>query len=152
MDNSRTPYLSLVEDAVRELNRSAGTEVARLLGPRPHSEVFSLFSKGDLFILPCNWEEPFGMVALEAMSKGCVPFVPNRGGLPEVVRGGGVVIDVPNGAPMSIVELFADAIEQCADDAVLARLRTQGWSRAEELTWERVTAFTDREFDGLLLE
>ena len=62
------------------MNANAGIEAARLLDPKPHSVVFDLFAENEVFVYPCEWEEPFGMVAFEAtamdMDKGCVPFVP----------------------------------------------------------------------------
>lgn len=37
-------------------------------------------------LLACSrWEEPFGLVALEALATGLVPVVPKHGGLPEAV-------------------------------------------------------------------
>ncbi|MFB7843172.1 glycosyltransferase family 4 protein [Microbacterium sp. NPDC056052] len=146
-DNSPTPYLAMVESAVRDLNETVGVEVARLLGPRPHPEVFRLFEEGDLFVLPSAWEEPFGMVALEAMAKGCVPFVSAKGGLPEVVRDGGVVISNTSESKTSVVSAFADAVEEHLAPDALDRLRLLGWDRASELTWERVAESADQEFE-----
>lgn len=140
-DNSATPYLAAITSAVAELNRMAGAEVARMLGPRPHNEVFALFSRSDIFVLPAKWEEPFGMVALESMAKGCVPVITRRGGLPDVVRDGGIVVDTNLDDAAAIVNDFADMIESI--EAKLPEIRERGWNRAEELTWENVTAQLD---------
>lgn len=146
-DNAPSPYLSQVLKAVRELNADAGTEVARVLGPKPHPEVFELFAESDFFVYPCEWEEPFGMVALEAMAKGCVPFVPRKGGLPGVVQDGGVVVEAP---PGETVTAFADAIESRLGSSTIDELRRRGWARAEQLTWESIAEVTDGVFERTL--
>ncbi|HWU28374.1 MAG TPA: glycosyltransferase family 4 protein [Microbacterium sp.] len=142
-ENGPTQYLSQVEAAVSALNRREGDTVARFLGPRPHDEVFDLFAANDIFLLPCSWEEPFGMVALEAMAKGCVPVVSDRGGLPDVVQDGGVAVRIPEDQ-REVPVVFADAIERVNTPDDLTRLRACGWNRAEQLTWESVaTSFDD---------
>lgn len=47
------------------------------------------------FIFPIEWEEPFGMVMIEAMSCGTPVIAYNRGSVPEVLRDGltGFIID-----------------------------------------------------------
>lgn len=44
-----------------------------------------LYSKADVFLVPSKWEEPFGRVSVEALSRGCIVLVSNVGGLPETV-------------------------------------------------------------------
>lgn len=146
-DNAPSPYLAQVLKAARELNAHAGTDVARVLGPKPHSTVFELFAQAGFFVYPCEWEEPFGMVALEAMAKGCIPVVPMKGGLPEVVGDGGVVVHaLPGGA----VDAFADAIERCLSSSNADELRQRGFARAEELTWQSIAAVADGVFERTL--
>lgn len=147
-DNAPSPYLAQVLKAARELNADAGSEVARVLGPKPHSAVFDLFAHGDFFVYPCEWEEPFGMVALEAMTKGCVPVVPPKGGLPEVVQGGGVVVAAESTG--GTVDAFADAIAQRLGSGDLDELRERGWARAEELTWPSIAGIADGVFQRCL--
>ncbi|WP_162622987.1 glycosyltransferase family 4 protein [Billgrantia lactosivorans] len=47
--------------------------------------VDELFNPADVFLVPSTWEEPFGRVAIEALSNGCIVVVSNKGGLPETV-------------------------------------------------------------------
>ena len=146
-DNAPSPYLSQLLKAAEDLNSEAGDVVAQILGPKPHSEVFESFEQSDFFVYPCEWEEPFGMVALEAMAKGCVPVVPRKGGLPGVVQTGGIVVDAPE---ERMVGAFADAIEQRLGSSELDELRERGWNRAEQLTWESVATNADAEFEQCL--
>lgn len=43
-------------------------------------------------IIPSKWEEPFGIVATEAMACSCITFVSNRGGLCEIANNTGAIV------------------------------------------------------------
>ena len=47
------------------------------------------------FIFPIEWEEPFGLVMIEAMSTGTPVIAYRRGAVPEVVKDGvsGFIVD-----------------------------------------------------------
>lgn len=47
-------------------------------------------------LIPSIWEEPFGMVALEAMACGCIPIASISGGLPEAVGRAGLLFEKGN--------------------------------------------------------
>lgn len=49
------------------------------------SDPFDLYRRLDVMIVPSQWHEPFGRVAVEAISHGVPALVSNRGGLPETV-------------------------------------------------------------------
>ncbi len=57
------------------------------------SDMRSVYRQTSLLIAPSRWEEGFGMVALEAQSCGIPVIASRRGGLPEAVGGGGLLID-----------------------------------------------------------
>ena len=61
-------------------------------GLRSSAEVAELCRTHRLLTVPSVWEEPFGIVALEALACGCVPVVARSGGLPEAVGRCGVVL------------------------------------------------------------
>ena len=44
----------------------------------------SILKKSDILIVPSLWEEPFGLVLIEAMRMGCIPIVSQNGALPEI--------------------------------------------------------------------
>lgn len=51
-------------------------------------DLWSLMGHATAVLLPIAWEEPFGLVAAEAMAAGCPVIAYGRGALPEVVSNG----------------------------------------------------------------
>ncbi|WP_442927721.1 glycosyltransferase [Microbacterium sp. MMO-20] len=119
------------------------------MGPLPHADVLRQFEDSDLFVFPCQWDEPFGMVAVEAMSRGCIPVVIGRGGLAEVVQGAGHVISPLNADPIS--EMVAYMSELCRDPSLLEAKRRECVIRADEFNWDRVAHEMDRMIEEISL-
>ena len=49
-----------------------------------YKEIPLLYQLADITVVPSKWEEPFGMVALEALAMGCPLIVTKKGGLKEI--------------------------------------------------------------------
>ncbi len=77
-DAPDTPFLR----ALRPRAAAAGVVLA---GHRPHAAVLDAMARAAVVAVPSRWEEPFGLVALEAMACGAAVVASPRGGLPEVV-------------------------------------------------------------------
>ena len=71
------------------------------------SDMRSVYRKTRLLIVPSRWEEGFGLVALEAQSCGIPVIASRRGGLPEAVGDGGLLID-----DFSDVNAWVEAIDR----------------------------------------
>jgi glycosyltransferase involved in cell wall biosynthesis len=65
-------------------------------------------------LMPIRWDEPFGMVMLEAMASGTPVVALNRGAVPELVRHGetGLICEDPAGLPKALRE--ADTLDPAA--------------------------------------
>jgi glycosyltransferase involved in cell wall biosynthesis len=54
-----------------------------LEGHRPHDELLRLYASYDVLAFPTQSREPFGLVALEAAARGCVPLMTRDCGVAE---------------------------------------------------------------------
>ncbi len=70
-------------------------EQIKYIGPVNTRQKISLLSKAYGFLNPIQWEEPFGMVMIEAMALGCPVISFARGAAPEIVAQGkgGFLVD-----------------------------------------------------------
>jgi glycosyltransferase involved in cell wall biosynthesis len=66
-----------------------------LLGLLSAEECQEVMARVRAVIIPSQWEEPFGLVAVEAMSQGTPPIAADHGALPELIEpsGSGVLFD-----------------------------------------------------------
>lgn len=60
-------------------------------------EVISLMQKAKGFLMTINWEEPFGLTMIEAMSCGTPVIAFDRGSVPEIIIDGKTGFIVPSG-------------------------------------------------------
>jgi glycosyltransferase involved in cell wall biosynthesis len=63
-------------------------EQIRYLGPVNDSEKSELLSKALAFLMPIEWDEPFGIVMVEAMACGTPVIALDRGAVPEIIKDG----------------------------------------------------------------
>ena len=63
-----------------------------------------------IIVIPSIWEEPFGLVAAEAMSNGISIIASKVGGMPEIIGDNGVLIENINYKKLrkNLIELLKD--------------------------------------------
>ncbi|MFC1632769.1 glycosyltransferase family 4 protein [Patescibacteria group bacterium] len=61
---------------------------AKYRGMIPHKEVSNFLGHAKALIFPIKWEEPFGLVMIEAMATGTPVIAYGRGSVPEIVKDG----------------------------------------------------------------
>lgn len=71
--------------------------------------IVALYQKAKVFLMPINWEEPFGMVMAEAMSCGTPVIGFDRGAVKEVIADGETGFVVP---PQEGINGLAKALEK----------------------------------------
>ena len=118
-------------DYVNYLKVNAPASVT-FLSYRSGAALGDLFREADIFCSPSIWDEPFGLVNVEAFASG-LPVVSTRGGGSTEVfaKGGGILVERG-----SAVEL-ASALRQLAEDTKLrSTLGKQGYAAfLERFTW-----------------
>jgi glycosyltransferase involved in cell wall biosynthesis len=89
--------------------------------------VAALYREADAVLFPVRWEEPWGLVPLEAMASGCPVLATGRGGSAEYLRDGENCLLAPVGDPAAL----AASVRRLATDADLReRLRAGGLATA----------------------
>ncbi|HEV3321030.1 MAG TPA: glycosyltransferase [Solirubrobacteraceae bacterium] len=109
-------------------------ERIELLGPVHSDALPALYGAADAVLFPIRWEEPWGLVPLEAMGIGRPVVAVARGGARTYLRDGENSLLIPSEDPRAL----AAAVRRLAGDGELrARLRTGGARTAAEHTAER---------------
>jgi len=88
---------------VEEVEPRLGPD-ATIFGPADATAKRDLLSRAACLILPVRWDEPFGLVMIEAMACGTPVVALRRGAVPEIVVSGrtGIVVDHPDELPGAI--------------------------------------------------
>jgi phosphatidylinositol alpha-mannosyltransferase len=110
------------------------------LGRVSDEEKAQLLKTADVFIAPATGRESFGIVLLEAMAAGCPIVASDIHGYKGVVKRDEQALLVPPRQPKQIAAATARLL---ADPALRARVGASGRIRAQEFSWERVTAKVD---------
>jgi len=86
----------------RWASRHDTVDVAGLLAP---VEAARLLRRAVVAVVPSQWEETFGLVAVEAMAAGVAPVAPARGSFPELVEDGvdGALFDAEDAGDLARV-------------------------------------------------
>jgi glycogen(starch) synthase len=118
-------YLERLRSIVRDMgteDRTAFRDAAR------RDELPAIYAGSDAVVFPVEWEEPWGLVPLEAMAVGVPVVATGRGGSAEFLRDSeNCVIYEPAEDPAAL----AAAVRRLAEDPRLrAGLRTQGMATA----------------------
>tara|TARA_B100000963_G_scaffold240231_1_gene210148 strand:+ start:563 stop:1690 length:1128 start_codon:yes stop_codon:yes gene_type:complete len=69
---------------------------AQFYGFKNQEFVEDKMKSASIVVIPSIWEEPFGLVAAEAMSNGACIIASKVGGIPEIIKDNGILIDKIN--------------------------------------------------------
>jgi phosphatidylinositol alpha-mannosyltransferase len=128
------------EREARRYVMTRGLQNVEFLGRVSDHEKTQLFRTADIFVSPATGRESFGIVLLEAMAAGTPIVCSDIHGYKGVVQRGTQAILVPPHDAKSL----AAGISELLDDAPLrARMGAAGLERAEQFSWEHVTAKVD---------
>lgn len=109
-----------LEYLICKLNISANVI---FVGRINNKKLQKFYSESDIILVPSVWDEPFGLVGVEAMSVGRPVIASNVGGIPEWLDDGktGFLVDPGNSEQIAgkVIELFSDRklLEQMGKNA-----------------------------------
>ncbi len=133
------PTAEAYGERLREMAQPYGERVRFDIVPR--SELAARYAAADVFLFPVTWDEPFGIVPLEAMACSTPVIATGTGGSAEYLVDGRNCLLVPR----SDEQALTAAIRRLADDAALrARLVDGGLRTARELTIDRFSDAIER--------
>jgi len=91
-----TPHLTVIgqgpeEATLRQLSTHLGLGGQTVFaGLKTGSELVALLNRHRVIVVPSRWQEPFGLIVLEAVACGCVALVADCGGLPDAMGPTGI--------------------------------------------------------------
>jgi spore coat protein SA len=138
------PELQAYEQQVR--HRAASLPV-RFLGEVPRPDLPRLYRAADIFVCPSVYEEPFGMVNVEAAAAGLPVIATSVGGIPEAV------LHEHNGLLVSAgdAQALADALLRLMSDSSLRyRLGRVAQDLASQHDWRVLTGKVAEIYDRAL--
>jgi phosphatidylinositol alpha-mannosyltransferase len=127
----------------REARRYVATrrlQGVEFLGRVSDDEKAQLYRTADVYVSPATGGESFGIVLLEAMAAETPIVASDIHGYKGVLRRGREGLLVP---PREPKELAAAIARLLRDDELRAEMGRAGAARAQEFSWERVTAKVD---------
>ncbi len=105
------------------------------LGHVPHQKIAEVYREHHVAFVLSRSNEPFGLVALEAMASGCAVISSNRGGLPEAVGSGAILVD-----PDDSGTIVAELRRLCRERDYLRTMREKAVAHAQASDWARAAA------------
>ena len=101
----------------------------------PRDQVARILGESDIVVVASTWREPLGLTALEGMAAGAAVIASDVGGIPEAVRGAGILV------PPGDAGALATALDELAGDPELLRRTADACrARAEELDWSHAAS------------
>lgn len=111
--------------------------LCRMVGGVTPEEIYNYYSLADLVVIPSQFQEPFCMVAIEAMGAGKPVLISTRGGMTEFVKEGDTGFHLQE--PMTS-ETIARDINKALASPDLNDVALRGQRCVEEkFPWEKVT-------------
>jgi glycosyltransferase involved in cell wall biosynthesis len=130
------------ETRLRELAAGLGLAArVHFAGHLDRPKIIEAYERADAVVFPVRWEEPWGLVPLEAMGKGRPVVATGRGGSAEYLSDGENCLLFEADDPVSL----ADAVKRLASDPDLReRLRRTGFEAAAHYTEPRYNEAVER--------
>ncbi len=136
----KTPYESQVAEAAEGL-------AVTFLGKTAQAEMPGIYQAADIFVCPSVWDEPFGMVALEAMACALPVVASQAGGLPEFIADGSTGFLV---TPADVDALASRIEVLMSDRRIRERMGREGYRRAQRYGWGAILSQVHAVYESVM--
>ena len=137
-DGPERPYL---EEMIKKYNLK-NTRILGYMKPKEGIKYREFYRRADVYVAPSVWDEPLGLVILEAMAAGTPVIVTRKGGITSIVKDGynGFLVRARNS------QEIADKVNLLLADERLRMKMAQRARRTieEKFTWEEVAVKFER--------
>ena len=113
------------------------SDEVQYLGEVPHAEKLDLLARAKALVFPIRWNEPFGMVMIEAMACGTPVLAFPEGAAPEVVEDGKTGFLCHDESDMAEAITRVDSIERNA-----CRAAVEGYFSTTRMVDEHLSLFS----------
>ena len=140
------------EEKLRAFAREKGLSNVEFRGFVPAEAQTDLWAGARFLVAPSIWEEPFGLVVLEAWAHGRPVLTSDRGSFPEIINAGGLLC-----SPDSPAELAAAIQKMFEPTDLVAKMAAAGQKQLQTIfreTWiDRIRSVYEQcGFTGMALE
>lgn len=145
VSDRRVEYGRKIQQACAEL--AGGCRHVGVVNP---ADMHKIYPVSDLVVVPSRFEEPFGMVAIEAMAAGVPVLAASKGGLREFVIPGQTGFLIEN---TENHDLFARQMDELLNQPeALDKIRRQARRYVEQYHgWDTVARQTEEQYHRLLV-
>jgi len=141
----RGTYTSQLQDKVDKSNKNI-----KFLDYVSGRDLYTLYSATDIFVCPSRWNEPFGLVVVEAMASENAVIASNVGGIPEIIESGkdGILF-----SPENSIELSGQLDKLCNEPKIKFKLGKQGRKKVlHYFNWKRVSNELENVFREVFIQ
>lgn len=135
------PERRYLEDMIKKYNLK-NTRILGYISPKEGIKLKEFYRRADVYVAPSVWDEPLGLVILEAMAAGTPVIVTRKGGITSIIKDGynGLFVRPRNSAEI------AEKVNMLLDDESLRIKMAQNARKTveEKFTWEAITAKFER--------
>ncbi|MEU4447422.1 glycosyltransferase [Actinosynnema sp. NPDC050801] len=111
-------------------------------GPVEGERRRDLFDRADVLLCPSTWDEPFGLVVLEAYAAGLPVVVARSGALPELVDDGGTGLVVAPGSAGALTAAMRRVLDPADRHRMAANAANRAWTyRPDRFLTDQLTVY-----------
>lgn len=129
------PERKYLEELIKKYNLK-NTKILGYMPPKQGMKYREFYRRADVYVAPSVWDEPLGLVILEAMAAGTPVIVTRKGGITSIVKDGynGFLVRARNS------EEIAEKVNMLLENEALRHKMAQKARQTieEKFTWEEV--------------